>query len=163
MSKIRRRCWASKSLLISSLCTNFITEQHRNKTSSQHKAGVTNDGRLVGYFCSNTVFNLSRKALTDIEIKVLEKGLDFAQIQNKINEPELRSDFEEFARRIRTKWHFRNEPTLFFSESPSRRPKSTWKPPLGHPNIGVFLSQLEKEIFTLSQKPLRYSNLYKEE
>ena len=61
--------------------------------------------------------------------------MDFAPVQNKINEPELRSDFEEFQ-----KWHFRNEPTL-----------------------EVFLSQLEKEIFTLSQKPLRYSNLSKAE
>ena len=30
---------------------NFITEQHRNETSSQCKAGVTNEGRQVGYFC----------------------------------------------------------------------------------------------------------------
>ena len=106
---------------------------------------------------------LSRKVLTDIEIKVLEKGLDFAPIQNKINEPELRCHFQELSRRMRTKWHFRNELTPFFSESPAFRPKSTWKPPLGHPNIEVFLSQLEKEIFTLSEKPLRYSNLSKEE
>ena len=59
---------------------NFITEQHRNGNFSQHKAGVTNEGRLVAYFCSNTVFNLSTKALTDIEIKILDKGLDFAPI-----------------------------------------------------------------------------------
>ena len=57
---------------------------------------MTNEGRLVGYFCSKNVFNLSRKVLTDVKIKVLEKGLDFAPIQNKINVPELRSDFEEF-------------------------------------------------------------------
>ena len=29
-----------------------------------------------------------------------------------MNEPELRSDFEEFCHKMRTKWHFRNEPTL---------------------------------------------------
>ena len=40
----------------------------------------------------------------DIEIKVLEKGFDLGPIQNKINEPELRSDFEEFSRRMRTKF-----------------------------------------------------------
>ena len=49
---------------------------------------------------------------------MLEKGLDFAPIQNKINEPELRTDFEEFSRRMRTKWHFRYEPTAEFSETP---------------------------------------------
>ena len=46
--------------------------------------------RITGYFCSDTVFNLSNRVLTDIEIKVLEKGLDLASIQRKINEPELR-------------------------------------------------------------------------
>ena len=44
--------------------------------------------RLSGSFVLDTVFNLSRKVLTDTEIKVLEKGLDFAPIQRKLNEPE---------------------------------------------------------------------------
>ena len=39
----------------------------------------------------DTVFNLSRRVLTDTEIKVLEKGLDFAQIQKKLNEPEFKN------------------------------------------------------------------------
>ena len=34
----------------------------------------------------------------------------------KINEPELKSDFEEFCRRMRIKWHFKNEPSKNFSE-----------------------------------------------
>ena len=129
---------------------NFITEEHWNGNFSQHKAGVTNEGCRVGYFCSNTVFNLTRKALTDIEIKILEKRLDFAPIQNKINDPELRSDFEEFSEMNYMYWTneqlyiLRNEPTLFFSESPAFRPKSTWKPPLGHLNIEVFLSKFKK-------------------
>ena len=115
--------------------SNFIIEQYRSKTSSQHKAGVTNEGCLVGYFCSNTVFTLSRKVLTDIEIKAIEKRLDFESIQNKIKDPKLRSDFEDSARRMRTKWYFRNEPVPFFSESPAFRPKSTWKPPFVHPKF----------------------------
>ena len=94
---------------------------------------------------------------------MLEKGLDFAPIQNKINEPELRTDFEEFCRRMRTRWHFRNEPTPEFSESPAFSLKSTWKPPMGHPNIEVFLSQIQQEIFKEVQSPLGYSNLSKEE
>ena len=56
----------------------------------------------------------------------MEKGLDFAPIQNKINEPELRKDFEEFCRRMRI------------------TPKSKWQPPKGHANLEVFLSQIEK-------------------
>lgn len=64
---------------------------------------------------------------------------------------------------MRTKWYFRNDPSPFFGESPAFRPKSIWKTSLGHLNLEGFLSQLEKEFFTLSQKPLRYSNLFKEE
>ena len=48
---------------------------------------------LRGIFVQISVFNLSRRVLTETEIKVLEKGLNFAPIQNKINEPELRTDF----------------------------------------------------------------------
>ena len=78
--------------------------------------------------------------MTDTEIRILEKELNFAPIQNQVNEPELRRDFEEFCRRMRTKWHFRNEATLEFSETPVSTPKSTWKLPMGHPNVEVFLS-----------------------
>ena len=51
---------------------------------------------MKGYFCSDTFFNLSNKVLTEHEIKVLQKSLDFAPIQIKVNEPELRQDFENF-------------------------------------------------------------------
>ena len=60
-----------------------------NSTGCEHKYN-TDDSRMKGYFCSDTVFNLSNKVLTEDEIKVLEKGLDFAPIQRKVNEPELR-------------------------------------------------------------------------
>ena len=62
---------------------------------------------------------------------MLEKGLDFAPIQKTLNEPELRKDFEEFSRRFRCKWNFRNKPTNNFSEIPACSPKSGWKPPKG--------------------------------
>ena len=62
---------------------------------------VTNEGRISGYFCSNTLFNLSHRVLTETEIKVLEKGLDYAPIQEKINEPEFRKDFSEFCQCMR--------------------------------------------------------------
>ena len=53
---------------------------------------TTTDNRLSGYICSETIFNLSNRVLIHTEIK----GLDFAPIQKKLNEPELRSDFNEF-------------------------------------------------------------------
>ena len=52
---------------------------------------------MSSYFCSDTVFNLSKKVLPDMEMKIFEKGLDYSLIQIKINEPKLRRDFEDFA------------------------------------------------------------------
>ena len=65
---------------------------------------------------------------------MLEKGLDFALIQKTSSELELRKDFEEFLRRMRCKWNFRNEPTNNFSEIPPFRSKSGWKP-IGHASV----------------------------
>ena len=123
---------------------------------------TTSESRLTGYFCSETIFNLSHRVLTDAEIKVLEKGLDFAPIQRKINEPELKQDFNDFCRRMRLKWYFRDE-TQEFSETPAFSTKSTWNPPKGHPCLEVFLSQVENELFQITKQDLRYSNLSKEE
>ena len=50
---------------------------------NNREANATGKTTLSGYFCSDTVFNLSQKVLTDSEIKVLEKGLDYAPIQSK--------------------------------------------------------------------------------
>ena len=55
--------------------------------------------------------------MTNTEINVLEKELDFASIQNKINEPERRKNFEEFCRTMKTKWSFRNNISKNFNEN----------------------------------------------
>lgn len=55
---------------------------------------------------SAQVFNLSSKVLIDAERSFLEKGSDFAPIQNKISESELRKQFGELYRRMRIKWYF---------------------------------------------------------
>ena len=117
--------------------------------------------RIDGHFCSDAVFNLSRRILTEAEIKVLGKGLNFAPIQNKINKLELRTYFKEFCRRMRTKWYFKNEPTKEFSNIPAFSPKSSWTPPNGHPNLEVYLSQIESEVFKIPKEQLGYFNLSK--
>ena len=134
------------------------------ETSVMGSSSITaNENRLTGYCCSDTFFNLSNRVLSDNEIKVLEKGLDFAPIQRKINEPELRSDFGEFYHRIRIKWHFRNELTLGFIEKPSFDSNPSWNPPKGGPHLEVFLSKVEEELFTFIERPVRHSNLSQEE
>ena len=96
-------------------------------------------------------------------IKILKKGLDFSLRQRKINKAELRSDFVEFCRQIRIKWHFRNEPTLDFSEKLAFHTKSSWNPPKGDPHEEVFLSRVEEELFPVIERPVRHFNLSQEE
>ena len=55
-----------------------ILEELQRKSPS--KDFNNSNDRASGYFCSDTVFNLSKKVLPDSEIKVLEKGLDYALI-----------------------------------------------------------------------------------
>ena len=80
-----------------------------------------------------------------------------------MNEPELRRDFEEFCRHVRIKWCFQNEIFRNFSEVPAFSPKSFWNPPQGHPNLEVYLSQVENELFSIIDEPIIYSNLSKED
>ena len=89
-----------------------------------------------------------------MEIKILEKGLNYAPIQNKINKPELRKDFEDFARQMRLKWCLRNEPISSLSERPSFTSKSSCKPTKGNPSLELFLSQIDKELFEVQFKLL---------
>ena len=126
-----------------------LRENQECKQVLQVGDSIAESSRLKGYFCSKTVFMLSKKVLTETEIKVLEKGLDFAPIQKILNEPELRKYFAEFSRRMRCKWHFRNEVSENFSETPAFRPKSVWKLPKGHASLEVFLSRLEKDLFRM--------------
>ena len=108
---------------------------------------MTDEG-WISVFCSKTIFNLSHIILTETEIKLLEKGLDFAPVQKTLNEPELRKDFDEFYRRMRCKWDFRNEVSETFSEIPEFRPKLCWFLPKGHASLEILLSKWEKELFT---------------
>ena len=64
---------------------------------------------------------------------------------------------------MRIKWHFWNEISKDFTEVPAFSPKSTWNPPQGHPNLEVYLSQVENEVFSIADEPIRYFNLSKEE
>ena len=83
-----------------------ILEELENSSNANFIGGEqkynTDDSIMKVYFCLHTVFNLSNNVLTD-EIKVVEKGLDFSPIQRKVNEPELRQDFENLCRRMSIK------------------------------------------------------------
>ena len=104
-----------------------LSNQLEFEHTPEIRDSATEANRLKAYFCSKSVFNISKKVLTETEISVLENGLDFAPIQKSLNEPELRKDFEEFSQKMQCKWHFCNELSESFSETPTFRPKSVWK------------------------------------
>ena len=138
-----------KNQSVSGIDFNVSINSRNISTKGISSAGVTitDEGRLKGTFCAETLFNFSHKVFKETETKVLEQGLNFAPTQKCINELELRKDFVEFCRKMRIKRHFRNEITEDFSTNPVFRPKSNWTPPLGHPNLEMFLNELEKELF----------------
>ena len=74
-------------------------------------APLANSERIKGYFCSDTVFNLSNKVLSQTKVSVLEKDLAVLLTPNMINEADLRRDFNEFSRKMRCKLYFRDEPS----------------------------------------------------
>ena len=93
---------------------------------SINRATLIDEQRISGVSCSKTAFNLSHKILAEIQIKVLEKGLDFTPVQRTLYEPELCKDYEEFCCRMRCEWYFHNEVSETFSEMPAFRQKSGW-------------------------------------
>ena len=122
------------------------TTPHNNISSN-----CVYESRIEGHFCSDAIFILSGRILTETETKVLEKGLTFAPIESKISEADWRSDFNQFYRRMRTKWYFKDEPAKEFSNIPAFSPKSTLTPPNGHLNLEVYLSQIENGVFKIAK------------
>ena len=65
-----------------------------------------NDGRLTGVFVSGNVVNLSRKVLSEGEVKLLSRGLKFSPTPRDIDKGQLKADLDILKRRMRLKWFF---------------------------------------------------------
>ena len=98
--------------------------------------------------------------MSESEISLLSKGLKFIPTPKSVNRVKLKEELEVFGRKLRLKWHFRNEEStgLF---NPFRR-KSKFNPKGKDAAIEIYLSRLEEEILGLDTK-LSYSNLSREE
>ena len=98
--------------VITSTAGNVSTHGNSSSCSKTEQiAPLANSERIKGYFCSDTVFNLSNKVLSQTKISVLEKDLGVLPTPNMINEVDLRRDFNEFSRKMRCKLYFRDEPS----------------------------------------------------
>ena len=114
----------------------------------QQIAPPANSERIKDYFCLDTVFDLSRKVLSQTEISILDKGLRFVPASNMIHEADFRLDFNQISRKMWSKWYFRDEPSKAFSKIPTFRSKTTWKPPASNLCVELFLDKMEHVLFS---------------
>ena len=148
-------CTSTAGLIDTPTSTTTVEDSIRNieenisVTQEEPITRTDKNGPPKGYFCSDVVFNLSYKVLTDLEISVLGKGLDFSPTPTFINEADLRRDFANFSRKMRCKWFSRIEPMEDFRETPAFRIKSNWSLPKDHPALEMFLSHMKVGIFSL--------------
>ena len=117
------------------------------------------DTRLTGKFVSSNVLNLSKRVLSKSEISMLSKGLNFCTTPKELDKSQLKRDLEDFGRRLRLKWAFRDSEPGFGNTLNQFRPPSTYNPRNIDASIEVYLSKLEDEILNLSAHGSNYSNL----
>ena len=126
-----------------------------NNTTSLNKP------RLEGKFLSKNVINLSKRNLSRSEISLLSKGLKFVPSANKIDRAKLKRELEEYGRKLRLIWHFRNDKRTFSTDK--FRPKSSFNPRNKDAIIETYLSSLEERLLDIEIPSRRYNNLTKEE
>ena len=117
--------------------------------------------RLEGKLVSRNVINLSRRNLSSAEISVLSKRLKFLPTANKIDQAKFNREAEEYGRKLRLMWHFRNDETTFCQER--FKPKSTFNPRNKDDVIEVYLSCLEERLLDIEIPFKRFNNLTKDE
>ena len=145
---------------------NFVIEDSMienvddsNNTRESTACEINND-RYVGKFVSSNVVNISKRVLSQAEISLLSKGLKFIPTPPTVNRAILKEELEVFGRKLRLKWHFRdNESSGIYNIF---KKKSNFKPRKKDAAIEIYLSKLEEEIFNLDFN-LQYNNLTKAE
>ena len=109
----------------------------------------------------NLSVNLSRRNLSSAEISLLSKGLKFVPTANKIDQAKLKRELEEYGRKLRLMWHFRNDERPFSQER--FKPKSTFNPRNKDAVIETYLSCLEERLLDIEIPSKRFNNLTKDE
>jgi len=125
---------------------------------NDHLARENSNERLCGKFVSSNVLNLSNKVLTEAEISVLSKGLGFSPTPKELDRSQLKQDLEEYGRRLRLKWFYRE------SEDFEIRPRVFKVPSKFNPKnvdaaIEIYLSTLEEKLMNIKSEGSNYSNL----
>ena len=99
------------------------------------------------------VINLSKHSFTKKQFKLLNKNLNFCPMPGYYNKKEIKTDIENFERKIKLKSFFElknqnksNENNSTSPDIPNITPKSTWEPPKNHHNINTFIEALNNDV-----------------
>ena len=138
---------------------NSLADEKRLQDVNLGFEGVLNeDGRIIGRFVSANVVNLSRRSLSEEEIILLSQGLKFSPVPTDIDVARLRQDIEDFKRRIRIRWFFKDR-TNDATAINKFKLKSSWNRPKGGPLLESYLSLVEKRVLSVSAEGKSYPNL----
>ena len=91
----------------------------------------------------------------------MSKGLKFVPTANKIDRAKLKTELEEYGRKFRLMWHFRNNEKAFSYEK--FRPKSTFNPKNKGTVSETYPSSLEERLLDIDVSSKKFNNLTKEE
>ena len=87
--------------------------------------------------------------------------MKFVSTANKIDLAKLKTELEEYKRKLRLMWHFRNDERSFAADR--FRPKSSFNPRNKDVIIETYLSCLEERLLDIEIPSKRFNNLTKKE
>ena len=89
----------------------------------------------------------------------MSKGWKFVLTANKIDRAKLKTELEQYGRKLRLMWHFRNHEKPFPYEK--FRPKSPFNPRNKDIFTETYLSSLEERLLDVDVSSKRFNNLTK--
>ena len=118
---------------------------------------------MEGKFLSKNVLNLSNQILTESEIRVLDKGLNFVLTPEKLDHYQIKKDLECLGRNIKLKIYYKCEPTPEISEKPAFKVPPNWTPSIRDAQLELYLSEIEDILLNINASSKSYQNLTKDE
>ena len=118
---------------------------------------------MEGKFVSQNVFNLSDRVLTENEIKVLDKELNYVPTPEKLDRLQIKNDLEKLGRDIKLRMFYQNDLSPLFSEKPAFEVPSSWTPPIRDVQRGLYLREIEDKLININESGKNYPNLFKDE
>ena len=101
--------------------------------------------------------------LTENEIKVLAKELNFVPRPEKLDRLQIKNDLEKLGRDIKLRIFYQNDLSPSFSEEPAFKVPSSQTPPIRDVQLELYLSEIEDKLININESGKNYPNLFKDE